>query len=99
MEIAYFVCCLWASLTVTALTANSVVNFLYASNMVFNVLKPEGHEGPLYDKAVDLIESHPELMLARRLYAIEAWLTSVPAGLGIALVPLLWLYTTSVSPF
>ena len=44
---------------------------VYAGYQLFVVLAPEGHIGPLWGAARDL---DPQLFLARRLYAIEAWL-------------------------
>lgn len=61
-----------------------IVNFatqcLYAGYMVFYVLKPEGVDGPLWDKAKEI---PIELMVPRRLYATEFWIAF--AGLAIYL--------------
>lgn len=45
--------------------------FLYASYQVFFALAPDGSIGPLFGAASEL---PPDLLLARRLYAIEAWI-------------------------
>lgn len=44
---------------------------VYAAFQVFVVLQPEGTLGPMFLRATAI---DPELMFARRLYAIEAWL-------------------------
>lgn len=44
---------------------------VYAGWQLFVVLAPDGHIGPLWGAARDL---DPQLFLARRLYALEAWL-------------------------
>jgi hypothetical protein len=90
---------LWAAIVATVLTVNSGINFIYASDMVFDELKPEGHSGPLGDAASELVEDDPNLMITRRLYAIEAWLTSWPAGVGAAVTPFLWYYTIMAWPW
>lgn len=56
---------------------NAAVNTGYATYMVFYVLAPENHVGPLFDRAVELAsttEGFQHLML-RRAYATEAWQT------------------------
>ena len=45
---------------------------LYAGYMVFFVLRPEGSVGPLLSQALTIPF---ELMVTRRLYALEAWVT------------------------
>jgi hypothetical protein len=61
-----------------------IINFLieiaYAGYLVFAVLKPPGVDGPLFDKALEIPH---ELMVTRRLYAIEFWIAT--AGLAIYL--------------
>ncbi len=61
-----------------------ILNFLfevfYAAYMVFFVVKPEGHSGPL-GAAANAIPF--EMMVTRRLYAIEFWIAV--AGLAIYL--------------
>jgi hypothetical protein len=90
---------LWASGTWTVITINSIIDFVYASNMVFYKIKPDEHDnGPLYGGALKFSKEHPDLMIIRRLYAIEAWLVSVPAGVGITLTPFLWYLTIMAWP-
>ena len=59
---------------------NFVVEIVYASYIIFVVLKPEMGGGPLMEqaKSIDM-----DLMMRRRLYAIECWLAI--AGLSIYL--------------
>ena len=58
---------------------NFLVEILYASHMIFNVVAPEGG-GPLLEQA----KTFPfEMMMTRRLYAVECWLAI--AGLSIYL--------------
>lgn len=53
------------------IVANLAVEFLYASYQVFFVVVPPGHPGgPLFGAAEGL--DH-ELMVTRRLYALEGW--------------------------
>lgn len=93
MEYVPFACWLWASIVIAGLTVNSGINFLYASKMIFEVMRPKDHDGPLHEKAVQFAEQHPEIMMARRAYAIEAWLTSWVAAVGAAFSPWLWYLT------
>jgi hypothetical protein len=51
---------------------NAALNICYAAYQVFVVLAPEGKVGPLSGNAADIPH---ELLVARRLYAIEAWIT------------------------
>ena len=49
---------------------NLTVQVCYATYMIFFVFKPEGVSGPLYQAAKKIPF---ELMVTRRLYAIEYW--------------------------
>lgn len=60
---------------------------IYAGYMVFAVLQPEGHTGPLMGQATQIPF---ELMVTRRLYALECWVAT--AGLAI------YLAITEVAP-
>lgn len=51
--------------------ANLIAEVGYCAFMVFFVLRPEGVSGPLFTKALEL---PPNLVIMRRLYAIEHWL-------------------------
>jgi len=62
-----------------------VQEFLYASYMIFFVVKPDGVSGPLLNAA----RSIPfELMVTRRLYALEAWISfgALAIYLGITVI-------------
>ena len=69
-----------------------IVNFLfeigYATYMVFEVLQPASGSGPLMGRALEIPH---ELMVTRRLYAIECWIAI--AGLAI------YLAITEIGPF
>ena len=60
---------------------------IYAGYMVFAVLQPDGHSGPLMGQATQIPF---ELMVTRRLYALECWVAT--AGLAI------YLAITEVAP-
>lgn len=63
-----------------AIIVNFVFEIAYAGYMIFSVLKPAGQSGPLFEKALEIPH---ELMVTRRLYAIEFWIAM--AGLAIYL--------------
>lgn len=63
-----------------AIIVNFLIEIAYAGYVVFSVLKPAGHSGPLFEKALEIPH---ELMVTRRLYAIEFWIAM--AGLAIYL--------------
>ena len=60
--------------------ANFLVEIIYASYMVFVVLRPETGGGPLFERA---LEVPFQQMTTRRLYALECWIAI--AGLSIYL--------------
>ena len=62
-----------------AIIVNFAVEILYASHMIFNVVAPPGG-GPLFEQATSFPH---EMMMTRRLYAVECWLAI--AGLSIYL--------------
>ena len=57
-----------------------LIEVAYCAYMVFFVLRPEGISGPLGARALSIPH---ELMVTRRLYAIECWVAT--AGLVIYL--------------
>ncbi len=65
-----------------AIIVNFVVQIGYAAYMVFGVLKPPGIDGPLYEAALTIPH---ELMVTRRLYAIEFWIAMVGLAIYLAL--------------
>ena len=60
--------------------ANFLIEIIYASYMVFVVLRPEEGGGPLFERALEISFEH---MTTRRLYALECWIAI--AGLAIYL--------------
>ncbi len=61
---------------------NFVVQMFYAGYMVFVVVRPEGVSGPLWAAA----KSIPfEMMVTRRLYAIEFWIATGALCIYLAL--------------
>ena len=50
---------------------NFIIEIVYASYMIFSVLQPDSGGGPLAARALEIPH---ELMVTRRLYAIECWL-------------------------
>lgn len=65
-----------------AIIVNFVVEIAYAGYVVFAVLAPPGHSGPLFEKALEIPH---ELMVTRRLYAIEFWIATVGLAIYLAL--------------
>ena len=65
-----------------AIIANFVVQMFYAGYMVFVVVRPEGVSGPLWAAA----KTMPfEMMVTRRLYAIEFWIATGALCIYLAL--------------
>lgn len=72
---------LWLQAIHWLLIVNFLVNMAYGSYQIFVVLAPEGGgSGPLWGAARDLPH---ELLVARRLYALEVWVST--AGLAVYL--------------
>ena len=62
--------------------ANFAVQMFYAGYMVFVVVRPEGVSGPLWAAA----KTMPfEMMVTRRLYAIEFWIATGALCIYLAL--------------
>ena len=60
---------------------NFAIEIAYANYMIFSVFSPP-EAGPLFDKA----KSFPfEMMMTRRLYAVEAWLAIVGLSVYLAI--------------
>ncbi len=71
----------WLLVVHWALILNFLVNMIYGSYQLFVVLAPEGGAvGPLWGAAASLPF---EQLVARRLYAIEVWVST--AGLAVYL--------------
>ncbi len=64
------------------LLANFAINIFYCAYQVFVVLAPDGHIGPLWGAASSL---STELVVKRRLYAIEFWVTIGAASIYVAI--------------
>lgn len=65
-----------------------ILNFLFQiiygfSQVFFVLLPPSGTPGPLFFQSMEI--SH-ELMIARRLYAIETWIAIVGLAVYLAIV-------------
>jgi hypothetical protein len=65
-----------------AIIVNFVIEIAYAGYVVFAVLKPPGHSGPLFEKALEIPH---ELMVTRRLYALEFWIAMAALAIYLAL--------------
>ena len=61
--------------------ANFLTGMFYAAYMVFFVVTPE-ESGPLWDRATSIPF---ELMMTRRLYAAEFWLTTIGLTVYLAI--------------
>lgn len=59
---------------------------LYAGWQVFVVLQPAGTFGPMFAHAAAL---DPDLMMARRLYAVEAWIAFGALAIYVGLTEIL----------
>lgn len=77
----------WLRLVHWAIILNLLGQWLYGGWQVFVVLAPEGVVGPMFGAAARVPY---ELMMARRMYALEAWV----AFLGLAV----YLGVTEVLP-
>lgn len=65
-----------------AIIVNFVFQIAYAAYMVFVVMRPEGVTGPLMEAALTIPH---ELMVTRRLYAIEFWIAMVGLAIYLAI--------------
>jgi hypothetical protein len=60
---------------------NFAVEIIYANYMIFSVFSPPD-AGPLFDRAA----TFPfEMMVTRRLYAVEAWLAIIGLSIYLAI--------------
>lgn len=62
------------------------VQALYCLGQLVFVLQPPGTVGPLFAAAADL---DPDLLVARRLYAIEMWITLVGLAIYVGVTEIL----------
>ncbi|MBL7714239.1 MAG: hypothetical protein JNL01_02155 [Bdellovibrionales bacterium] len=71
-----------------AVILNFLADFLYCPYMVLVILRPaDGSIGPLMGKAASV---PPDLMMARRLYTIEAWIAFIALILYLRFRKDLW---------
>ena len=68
------------------IVVNFAIEILYAQYQLFVVFRPEGVSGPLFGAAQSI--SH-ELMVTRRLYAIEGWIAVTGLALYLAITEFL----------
>ena len=61
--------------------ASLVGETMYCTFQVFVVMQPEGSAGPLWFGAADM---DPDLLVPRRLYAIEGWIAFIGLSLYLA---------------
>lgn len=61
---------------------NFALNVVYGAYQVFFALAPEGHFGPLGAAAKTM---DPNLLMARRMYAIEVWISIAGLCLYLAI--------------
>lgn len=59
-----------------------LVEVVYSAYVIFVVLQPEGHSGPLMSKATEIPF---ELMVTRRLYALECWVATGALAIYLAI--------------
>lgn len=71
----------WRALHYTIIGVLAVEG-LYCLGQLVWVLQPEGVVGPLFGAAATI---DPDLLVARRLYAIEGWLSLVGLALYVGL--------------
>lgn len=80
----------WLRVIHWVIVGNFLLQMGYAAYMVFFVVKPEGVSGALMGQAASLPF---EMMVTRRLYAIEFWIATVGFAVYFALteiLPRLW---------
>lgn len=65
---------------------NFALNIAYGGYQVFFALAPEGHVGPLFGAAVKM---DPELLMIRRMYATEVWISIAGLAIYVALTEFL----------
>lgn len=69
-----------------AIILNLVVQVAYGSFQVFYVLQPKGVVGPMFGHAMEIPF---ELMMARRMYALESWVAFLGLALYVGLTEIL----------
>lgn len=77
---------LWLQVIHWFIVVNLIVNAIYAGAQVFTVLIVPGVDGPLRGAAATIPH---ELLVGRRLYALEAWVSFVGLALYLAVTEML----------
>lgn len=65
---------------------NLVAQIFYIGWQVFVVLQPPGVIGPVFGRALDI---PPEIMAARRAYAVEGWMALIGLAVYVAITEIL----------
>jgi hypothetical protein len=76
----------WRKYVHLAIIANFVMQLGYASFQVFVVMAPEGHIGPMFGAAMEMPH---DLMMIRRMYALEGWVAFGGLALYLALTEMM----------
>jgi hypothetical protein len=71
----------WQALHI-AIIVHLIVGAGYAGWQVFTVVPPSGEVGPLWDAAASM---PTDLLMVRRMYALESWLATGAAAVYLAL--------------
>ena len=65
-----------------AIIIHLLIEVIYSAYVIFVILQPEGHSGPLMSKATEIPF---ELMVTRRLYALECWIATGALAIYLAI--------------
>lgn len=65
-----------------AIILHLLIEVIYSAYVIFVILQPEGHSGPLMSKAAEIPF---ELMVTRRLYALECWIATGALAIYLAI--------------
>ena len=76
----------WLTILHWVIIINFALEIAYAFHQVFFVMAPDGVIGPLGDAAKNI---PADMMLARRLYAIEGWLGIIGLSLYLGITEIL----------
>lgn len=76
----------WPRVIHWAIIINFGIQMVYASWQVFVVMQPPGHMGPMFGAATDMPF---EMMMIRRMYALEGWVAFGGLAFYVALTEIL----------
>ena len=76
----------WLTIFHWVILVNLVAQVFYIGWQVFVVLQPPGVVGPVFGKALDI---PPEIMAARRAYAVEGWMALIGLAVYVAITEIL----------